>query len=98
MSSTCRLHDFLDATLHVEVVLGNAVVSAVEDLPKAPYRICNVNLPAFAARERLGGAERLAQESLDLPCAKDAELVVGRELVHAENRDDVLQVLVPLQH
>jgi len=41
--------------------------------------------------------ERLGEELLDLPRPGDRELVVLRQLVHAEDRDDVLQVLVPLQ-
>src|SRR4029077_5864193 len=84
--SSRPLHDFLDATLHVEIVLGNAVVLAGEDLLEPANRVGDRNLSAFAARERLRGAERLAQESLYLPGAEDGELVVGSQLVHAENR------------
>jgi hypothetical protein len=42
--------------------------------------------------------ERLRQEALDLESARDRELVVLRELVHAKDRDDVLERLVSLQH
>jgi len=41
--------------------------------------------------------EGLGKELLDLAGAGDRELVVFRQLVHAENRDDVLQVFVALQ-
>jgi hypothetical protein len=41
--------------------------------------------------------ERLRQEALDLAGAGDGELVLFRKLVHAQDRDDVLQRLVALQ-
>ncbi len=45
-----------------------------------------------------GDVERLREEALDLAGALHEHLVVLGELVHAENRDDVLQILVALQH
>ena len=48
--------------------------------------------------ELLGDEERLRQELLDLTRARDGELVLFRQFVDAEDRDDVLQVLVALQH
>ena len=53
---------------------------------------------ARAAGELLGDVERLAQEALDLAGAVDLELVLVGELVDAEDGDDVLQLLVALQH
>ncbi len=50
------------------------------------------------AGELLGDVERLAQEALDLAGAVDLELVLVGELVDAEDGDDVLQLLVALQH
>ena len=47
--------------------------------------------------EDLGDEERLRQEALDLAGALHDHLVLVGELVHAEDRDDVLQVLVALQ-
>ena len=49
------------------------------------------------AGELLGDRERLREEALDLARARNDHLVVVRELLHAEDRDDVLQVLVPLE-
>src|SRR5262252_6083307 len=97
-TSGARRGDFFDPALHVEVVLGHLVVLAVEDFLEAAHRIGDRHLLAFASRERLRGTERLAQEPLDLPRAQHRLLVLGRELVHPENRDDVLQILEPLQH
>ena len=50
------------------------------------------------AGELLGDEVRLREEPLHLAGARDDELVLVGELVHAEDRDDVLQVLVALQH
>ena len=90
--------DFLDAALHVEVALGHAVVLAVEDLLEAAHGVGHRDLPPFAAGEDLRRAERLAEEALNLARAVDRQLVLGRQFVHAEDGDDVLQVLEALQH
>ena len=42
--------------------------------------------------------EGLGEEALDFAGAEDGEFVFGGKLVHAENRDDVLKVLVALEH
>ena len=41
--------------------------------------------------------EGLGEEALDFPGAEDGHLVLIVELVHAENRDDVLEILVALE-
>ena len=48
--------------------------------------------------EHLGDVEGLGQEALDLARPGHDELVLFRELLHAEDRDDVLQRLVGLQN
>ena len=50
------------------------------------------------ARELLGDEERLREELLHLARTRDGELVLLGELVHAEDGDDVLEVLVALQN
>src|SRR5258706_149213 len=52
---------------------------------------------ARRAGEDFGNMERLRQEALDLARARHRDLVLFRELVHAENGDDVLQRFVTLQ-
>ena len=52
---------------------------------------------AGAAGERLGHEERLREEALDLAGALHGELVLVGELVDAEDRDDVLELLVALE-
>ena len=88
----------LDRADHVEGLLGQLVVLAVEDLGEAADRVLELHELARRAGELRGREERLRQEALDLACALDDELVLVGELVDAEDRDDVLQVGVALQH
>ena len=53
---------------------------------------------AGRAGERLGDEHRLREEALDLAGALHDELVLVGELVHAEDGDDVLELLVALEH
>src|SRR4030095_10624729 len=54
--------------------------------------------PPFTASEDLRRAERLTEETLDSARAKHNLFVLRRQLVHAENRDDVLEILEALQY
>src|SRR3954453_10262927 len=69
------LGDFLDAALHIEVSFRNAVVLAVENLLEPADGIGDRNLSALAAGEDLGGAERLAEEALNLSGSEHRQLV-----------------------
>ena len=51
----------------------------------------------WGAREDLRHMEGLGQEALDLASARHGQLVLLTQLVHAQNGNDVLQVLVVLQ-
>src|SRR5438105_1207451 len=98
-----RLHLFgplehhVDAADEIERLLRNVVEVAGEDLLEAPDRLLDRNELALDAGELLGDEERLGEELLDLARARDRELVLFRELVDAEDRDDVLEVLVALE-
>ena len=92
------LDRLLDRPDHVERLLGQLVVLAVEDLGEAADRVLELHVLARRAGELLGHEERLREEALDLARARDDELVLVRELVDAEDGDDVLQVGVALQH
>src|SRR5512138_3850070 len=90
-----RLLDrLLDAADHVEGLLRQVVVLAVHDLLEAADRVLQLDVLALVAGELLGDVERLGEEALHLAGARDGELVVLGELVHAEDGDDVLEVLV----
>ena len=71
---------------------------ALEDLLETAHGVRDRHQLALATREALGDVERLGQEPLDLARPRHGELVVLGKLLHAEDRDDVLQILVALQH
>src|ERR1051325_1243056 len=91
------LADFFDAAAHVKVAFADVVVFAFEDFLESFNGVRDWNLFAFAAGENLRDGERLAQEALHLARAGNGEFVVGRQFIHTENRDDVLEILVALQ-
>ena len=70
---------------------------AVDDLLEAADGLGDRHVLARAPGERLGDEERLRQEALDLARPADRQLVLVGELVDAEDRDDVLELLVALQ-
>src|SRR6266852_468527 len=88
-----RLFDGAD---HVKSLLGEVIVLALQNLGEALHRLADLDVLALAPRETLRDAEGLGEKSLDLACARDRQLVVLRQLLHAEDGDDVLQVLVAL--
>src|SRR4249920_282519 len=90
----CGLDDVLDRADQVEGLLRQVVVLAGEHGLEAADRVLELHVLAGRAGERLGHVERLAQEPLDLAGPLDDDLVVVGELVHAEDGDDVLEVLV----
>ncbi len=68
-----------------------------DDLLEAADRLGDRHVRARGAGELFGDEERLREEALDLARALDGQLVLVGELVDAEDRDDVLQLLVALQ-
>src|SRR3546814_16322646 len=60
------------------------------DLAEGPYGLRERDVDALVAGALLGHVEGLGEELLDLPRPGHGDLVVLRELVHAEDRDDVL--------
>src|SRR6478609_9016869 len=91
------LDRFLDAADHVERLLGQVVVLAVDDRLERAHGVLDLHELAGDVGEHLGDVERLAEEALDLARPADGQLIFFAELVHAENGDDVLQALVALQ-
>src|SRR6185437_2044653 len=95
--SSSRLDDFLDRALEEERALRDLVVLAFDDLLEAADRFRDRHVGAGGARELFGDEERLGEEALDLARALHRQLVLVGELVDAEDRDDVLELLVALQ-
>src|SRR6185312_3647920 len=91
-------HRFLDVADHVEGLLGQRVELAGDDALEAADGVLERHDLAILPGEHLGNVEGLRQEALHLARPVDRELVLFRQLVHAEDGDDVLQLLVALQH
>src|SRR5215471_3228243 len=91
------LGGFLDAADHVERLLGKIIVLAINDRLEAANGVLESDILALLPREGFGDVERLREEALDLARAGNHQLVVGRKLVHAQDRDDVPEFLVALQ-
>jgi hypothetical protein len=89
---------FLDRTDHVEGLLRQVVVFPFEDFLEAPYGILELHILPRRSGESFGHMERLGKEALNFARARHGHLVIFRQLIHAENGDDVLQILIPLQH
>lgn len=66
--------------------------------PKTPqFQIPIVGLGTWCAGEHLCHRERLAEEALDLACTCHGLLVLLTQLIHSQDSNDILQVLVVLQ-
>src|SRR6516165_193045 len=87
------LGGFLDGADHVKSLLGELVVLSVHNRPEAADRVLQRHVLARRAREGFGDVKRLREKALDLARAGYDQLVLRRELVHAEDRDDIAQLL-----
>mmetsp|Transcript_10743 Transcript_10743/g.25675 ORF Transcript_10743/g.25675 Transcript_10743/m.25675 type:complete len:533 (+) Transcript_10743:41-1639(+) len=90
--------DLLDVADHVEGRLGEVVVLAVDQARERRDALVERHELARGAGEDLSDVEGLAHELLDLAGAGDRDLVVLTQLVHSEDGNDILQVLVILEH
>src|SRR6267143_3805441 len=67
------LERLLDRADHVEGLLGERVAFARHDHLEAPDRVLQLDVLAFLSGEVLRHAERLRQEALDFPRARDRQ-------------------------
>ena len=74
------------------------VVLAFENALEAGDGVFQRHILAGGVGEHFRHGKRLRQELRDAPRPADGLLVLVGKLVHAENRDDVLEFLVALQH
>src|SRR5690348_9289024 len=91
------LDGVFDAADHVERLLGQVVDFAVDDHLERADGFLQRHVLAGRAGEHLGHVEWLREEALALARAVHGLLALFGKLVHAEDRDDVLQFLVALQ-
>lgn len=92
------LDRFFDTADHVERLLRQVIVVAVENALEASDGVLQGNVLARRTGEDFRYEERLGQEALDLTSARHQQLVGFGQFVHAQDRDDVLQLLVALQN
>src|SRR3954471_3423052 len=83
------LEGFLDRADHVEGLLGQRVALAVDDHLEALDGVLQRNIFPRRSGEVLRHRERLRQKALDFPRPRHRQLALRRELVHAEDGDDV---------
>src|SRR5260221_10181276 len=88
----------LDPAGHVKGLLGQVVVLAFGDCLERGDGLLERDEHAGLTGELLGHVHRVREEPLDPPSPLDSDLVLFRELVDAQDGDDVLQLLVPLQN
>src|SRR3954469_19377681 len=89
--------DVLEPTAHEEGLLGGVVVVAVGDLGERLDRLTEGDERPFETCEGLRHEGVLGEEALDAASPVDCDPVLLGELLDAEDRDDVLQLLVALQ-
>src|SRR4051794_12684543 len=89
--------DVVQTPTHEERLLGHVVVLAVGDLVERLDGLRDRDRGALKAGELLGHVGVLRQEALDPAGPGDDDLVLLRQLIHTEDRDDVLELLVALQ-
>src|SRR3990167_2921949 len=92
------LDSFFDAADHVERLFWQVVVVTVEDAFEASNGVFQGNVFTRSTGEDFSHEERLRQETLDLTSTVYQLLVGFRQLVHTQDRNDVLQFFVTLQH
>src|SRR5262249_8431784 len=90
--------DLFDSAFHVEIALGRVCVRPVEYFLEPSYGLGDGHLLAFTPGEDLSHTERLTEKPLNFPSSKDRDFVFRRKFIHAEDCDDVLQVLVALKY
>src|SRR6266581_1875477 len=89
--------EVLEPTTHEERLLRVAVEVAVTEPLERVDRLRDRHERPFETGEVLRHEGVLRQEPLDAPRPADDDLVLLGQLVDAEDRDDVLELLVALQ-
>ena len=90
-------HGLFDAANHIEGSLRQMVIFPVHDRLERADGVFDLDELARDSSEDFGDVERLAKKALDLAGAGDDQLIFFRQLIHAENGDDILQRLILLQ-
>ena len=91
-------HSFVDPSAVGECLLRNVIVVAGNDAVEAANGFRQWYVFARRVGEDFSNRERLRKEFLDLARTINDLFVVLRQLIHAQDSDDVLQFLITLQY
>ena len=70
---------------------------AGDDLFETPDRVLELHVFSRQTGEFFADMERLGEKFLDLTCTRNRQLVLVGKFIHAQDADDVLQILVCLE-
>src|SRR6516164_7168123 len=96
--SVLSFFNFVDAALHVEILLGDIVMFALKNFLKAANRFSKLDVLAGFARKYFCYGKWLTQESLQLASTINGQLIFGTQLVHTQDGYNILKILIPLKH
>ena len=88
----------LNGADHVKSLFRDIVVFAIDDFFEAANRVLQFHIGAGSSSEGFGDVKGLGQEALNFARPSDGHAVFFRKLIHTENRDDILQILIALQN
>ena len=94
----CLCYGLVNSSDKEERRLGKAVVLSVENLAEAAHGFLDRNVLALHTRKLLGNREGLGEEALYFSRAVYDELILLGKLIHTHNSDDVLKLLISLEH
>src|ERR1700722_14001793 len=83
-----------DSPYHIECVFWVVLEFVAQDAFAAVDRVFEADKLSFYAAELLGREKRLREKSFQSPSARHHLAVVWGQLLQAEHRDDILQILV----
>src|SRR4029078_6699267 len=87
----------LDVAFHIKVLFRNFVMFTFKNFFEPSHRIRNRDVLTFRTCEDFCDLEWLTEKTLNLTCAQHHKFIFGTQFIHAEDCDDVLQILVSLQ-
>ena len=88
----------LNVANHAESSFGQIIKFAVENTFEATNSICQVDVNPWLASKDLGNVHWLREELSHFTRTINRQLVFFRQLIHTQNRDNIFQFFILLQH
>ena len=89
---------FFDRADHVKSLFRQIIMLTVNDLAEASNRILEFDVLPFQSGELRRNEKWLREETLYAARARNDQLVFVGQFIKSQNRNDVLQIFVTLQH